>query len=79
MTPGGRVEIHTGAAATGQIADAAGGLYLMSPFRLDGRVSVFPPAWSADHFTPGSYRLMVGSKAYPFTVAEGQTTRVDVN
>jgi hypothetical protein len=42
-------------------------------------VSVFPPVWAADHFAPGSYRLMVNSKAYPFTVAEGQTTRVDVN
>jgi len=79
MTPGGRVEIRSAAAATGQIADGSGSVYLMSPFRLDGRVSVFPPVWSSDHFAPGNYRLMVGSKAYPFTVAEGQTTRVDVN
>ena len=79
MTPGGRVEIRASAPATGQIADGSGSVYLMSPFRLDGRVSVFPPAWSSDHFAPGNYRLMVGSKAYPFTVAEGQTTRLDLN
>jgi hypothetical protein len=79
MTPGGRVEVHAAVPMTGQIADGSGGVYLTSPFRLDGRVSVMPPASLWDHFAPGSYRLVVAGRSYPFNVSEGQTTRVDVN
>jgi hypothetical protein len=82
MTPGGRVEAHADAVMTGRILDASGAVYLLSAWRLDGRVTVSPPASTWEHFGPGSYTLLVagpgGQKSYPFTVAEGQTTRLDV-
>ncbi|MEO8430066.1 MAG: carboxypeptidase regulatory-like domain-containing protein [Acidobacteriota bacterium] len=79
MTPGGRVDVHSAVAATGRVTDGSGAVYLMSPFRLDGRVSVAPPAASWDHFAPGHYTLtLAGGQSYPFDVHEGQTTRIDL-
>ncbi len=82
LTPGGRVEVRPQTAVTGRILDSAGSIYLLSPYRLDGRVGPSPPLVVWDNFTPGSYRLVVsgagGEKSYPFTVVEGQTTTVEV-
>lgn len=81
MTLGGRVEIRTDAPVTGRILDASGAAYLISPWRLDGRVSVAPPVVAWDNFAPGSYRLVAttatGERSWPFTVTEGKTTVVE--
>jgi hypothetical protein len=82
LTPGGRVEVRPVVPVSGRILDASGAVYLLSPFRLDGRVNPAPPVTVWDNFAPGSYQLLVastdGEKAYPFTVVEGRTTTVDV-
>jgi protocatechuate 3,4-dioxygenase beta subunit len=82
LTPGGRVEVRPTVPVTGRIVDASGVLYLLGPYRLDGRVNPAPPVTVWDNFTPGSYQLFVtgtdGEKAYPFTVAEGRTTTLEV-
>jgi large repetitive protein len=81
LTPGGRVEIRTDAAVNARMVDSAGALYL-AVSRRDGIFSVGPPASVFDHIAPGSYRLIVtgpqGEKSYPFAVAEGQTTTVQI-
>jgi protocatechuate 3,4-dioxygenase beta subunit len=78
MTPGGRVEVRTDAPISGRILDASGAVYLLSAWRLDGRVSASPPVASWDNFAPGSYRLVAttpsGERSWPFTVSEGKTT-----
>jgi hypothetical protein len=78
MTPGGRVEVRTDAPISGRILDASGAAYLLSAWRLDGRVSASPPVASWDNFAPGSYRLVAttpsGERSWPFTVSEGKTT-----
>jgi hypothetical protein len=81
LTPGGRVEIRTNVAVTARMVDATGALYLgMS--RRDGVFGLGPPASVLDHIAPGSYRLIVtspsGESSYPFAVAEGQTTTVQI-
>lgn len=82
MTPGGSVEFHTSASGAGRITDGSGMPYLMSPYRLDGAVNVVAPVGSWQHVSPGSYSLVVsgvsGPQSYTFTVAEGQTTRLDL-
>lgn len=82
LTPGGRLELRTEAAFSGRILDVAGVPYLSSPWRIDGTVSVSPPAGIWENFPPGSYQLVVsspgGDKSYPFTVTEGRPTRVEV-
>jgi len=82
LTPGGRVEVRPALPVSGRILDSSGAVYLLGPYRLDGRVNPAPPVTVWDNFTPGSYQLFVtangGEVAYPFTVAEGQTTTVVV-
>ncbi len=82
MTPGGRIEVRTSAPVTGRFVDASGALYPVSAWRLDGQVSMGPPASVWNNVAPGSYRLIVsgpsGESSYQFTVAEGQTTTVEV-
>ncbi|MEO8191282.1 MAG: carboxypeptidase regulatory-like domain-containing protein [Acidobacteriota bacterium] len=79
MTPGGRVEVHAAAPGTGRLTDGSGAVYLLSPYRLDGRVTAMPPASTWEHLAPGSYTLqMSGGGVYPFTISEGQTTRLDL-
>jgi protocatechuate 3,4-dioxygenase beta subunit len=82
LTPGGRVEVRPAVPVSGRIVDASGVVYLLGPYRLDGRVNPAPPVTVWDNFTPGSYQLFVtgtdGEKAYPFTVSEGRTTTVEV-
>ena len=82
LTPGGRVEVRPVVQVSGRIVDASGAAYLVNPYRLDGRVYPAPPVTVWDNFTPGSYQLFVttsgGEVAYPFTVAESQTTTVVV-
>ncbi|MEP6768468.1 MAG: carboxypeptidase regulatory-like domain-containing protein [Acidobacteriota bacterium] len=81
MTPGGRVEVHTGVPGTGRLTDGSGAVYLLSPLRLDGRVTAVPPASTWEHLAPGQYTLQMtggGQGVYAFTIAEGQTTRLDV-
>jgi hypothetical protein len=82
LTPGGRVEVRPAVPVSGRIVDASGAVYLLGPYRLDGRVNPAPPVTVWDNFAPGSYQLFVtgagGETAYPFTVAEGQTTTVVV-
>lgn len=82
LTPGGRVEVRPTVPVSGRIVDASGVIYLLGPYRLDGRVNPAPPVTVWDNFTPGSYQLYVtgteGEKAYPFTVSEGRTTTLEV-
>ncbi len=82
MTPGGRLEVRTETPVTGQIVSAGGGVYLLDWWRLDGRISVGPPAAAWDNISPGSYALITsgpsGGKSYPFSVTEGRTTTVEV-
>lgn len=82
LTPGGRVEIVTSTPLSARLVDASGLPYQMNAWRMDGRVGGGPPVVSWDHVAPGSYQLMVGpagaERPYPFTVVEGQTTRVEV-
>jgi 5-hydroxyisourate hydrolase-like protein (transthyretin family) len=81
LTPGGRLEIRAASAGVGRILDAAGAPYLFSIGSLDGRLSLSPPVSALDHIAPGSYRLVVEGpdreRAYPFSIAEGQTTRLE--
>jgi hypothetical protein len=67
---------------TGQIVVGGNAIYLLDWWRLDGRVSVGPPATVWDNIAPGSYALITsgpsGEKSYPFSVTEGQTTTVEV-
>src|SRR5262249_48021826 len=82
LTPGGRVEVRTAVPLQGRVVDGSGMAYQLNNFRPDGRVSGGPPVISWDQFAPGSYQLLVGAAGsevpYPFTVVEGQTTRVVV-
>jgi protocatechuate 3,4-dioxygenase beta subunit len=82
LTPGGRVEIRTDTPVSGRILDATGTPYLFSPARRDGRLSIGAPISAWDHIAPGTYQLIValpsGDKSYPFTIAEGATTTVQL-
>jgi protocatechuate 3,4-dioxygenase beta subunit len=82
LTPGGRVEVVTPVPLAGRLVDGAGLPYQLNAFRSDGRISGAPPVVSWEHIAPGSYQLLLGAPGaevpLPFTVAEGQTTRVDV-
>jgi large repetitive protein len=82
MTPGGRLEVRTEAAFSGRVVDGAGAPYMIFPGRLDARVTGAPPASSWGGLAPGSYRLIVsgvpGESDYPFSIAEGQTTTVQI-
>jgi protocatechuate 3,4-dioxygenase beta subunit len=82
LTPGGRVEVLTPVALTGRLVDSSGMPYPLNAFRPDGRVGGSAPVVAWEHLAPGSYQLLVGppggEKPFPFTVAEGQTTRVTV-
>jgi protocatechuate 3,4-dioxygenase beta subunit len=82
LTPGGRVEIRSDSAVTGRLLDSSGSAYPFFPFRRDGRVTVGAPISAWEHVAPGAYQLVValpsGEKSYPFTVAEGATTTVQV-
>ena len=82
LTPGGRLEVAAPAAWTGRLVDSAGLAYSLSAFRSDGRVSGSAPIASWEHLAPGSYQLLVaaqgGEAPFPFTVVEGQTTRVNL-
>jgi hypothetical protein len=82
LTPGGRVEVLTAVALTGRLVDSSGMPYPLNAFRPDGRVGGSAPVVAWEHLAPGSYQLLVGppggEKPFPFTVAEGQTTRVTV-
>jgi protocatechuate 3,4-dioxygenase beta subunit/5-hydroxyisourate hydrolase-like protein (transthyretin family) len=82
LTPGGRVEVRPAVPVDGRVVDASGGVYLLGPFRLDGAVHPSPPVTVWENFAPGSYQLIVfgagGDRSYPFTVAEGRTTLLEV-
>jgi hypothetical protein len=80
LTPGGSVQARASAPMLGRIVDGSGSPVLLSPFRLDGSVTVAPPVSVWQHLPPGSYAFLVPSgnsaASYPFTVAEGQTTQL---
>lgn len=82
LTPGGRVEVRSGTPVSGRLTNASGAVYLLSPYRLDGRVTAVPPASTWEHLAPGSYTLQSTGAGGPavssFTVSEGQTTRLDL-
>jgi protocatechuate 3,4-dioxygenase beta subunit len=82
MTPGGRLEVRTETPVTGRIVVGGGTTYLLDWWRLDGRVTVGPPATVWDNLAPGSYALITsgpsGEKSYPFSVTEGRTTTVEM-
>ena len=65
LSPGGRLEVRAGAAASGRILDAVGQPYLFSLWTLDGRLSLSPPLSAWDHIAPGSYRLVVDAPDGP--------------
>jgi protocatechuate 3,4-dioxygenase beta subunit len=81
MTPGGRVDVHVGIPTQGQLVDASGQRYLLSPWRMDGQVNLAPPVTSWEHVAPGTYRLFAGpagaQRPFAFTVLEGQAVSVD--
>jgi hypothetical protein len=82
LTPGGRVHARSESFVTGRLVDASGAVVLLSPFRLDGAVTVSPPVTLWEHLPPGSYRFVTataGGKPYAFSVAEGQTTELELN
>ena len=77
MTPGGSVMVQTATSGAARILDASGMPYLMNPFRLDGSINMMAPMSQWSHIAPGTYTLAVAGKApFPFTVNEGQTTRI---
>jgi 5-hydroxyisourate hydrolase-like protein (transthyretin family) len=82
LTPGGRVEARASSVQYGRIVDGSGSSVLLSPFRLDGSVTVAPPVSVWEHLPPGSFVFLApggnggAEVSYPFTVAEGQTTRL---
>ncbi len=82
MTPGGRLEVRTETAVSGRIVVGGGATYLFDAWRLDGRVTIGPPATVWDNIAPGSYALITsgpsGEKSYAFSVTEGHTTTVEV-
>jgi len=82
MTPGGRLEVRTETAVAGRIVVGGGATYLLDAWRLDGRVTIGPPATVWGNIAPGSYALitsgLAGEKSYPFSVTEGRTTTVEV-
>jgi protocatechuate 3,4-dioxygenase beta subunit len=82
LTPGGRLEVAAPAAWTGRLVDSTGLPYSTGPFRSDGRINGSAPVAAWEHLAPGSYQLMVGSQGgeapFPFTVVEGQTTRLNL-
>ncbi len=83
MTPGGRVEVRSGASLSCRLVDASGSPVLLSPFRFDGSVTAAAPVTVWEHLAPGSYRLVYaggnGEQTATFDVAEGQTTQVNLN
>ncbi|HEY6064571.1 MAG TPA: carboxypeptidase regulatory-like domain-containing protein, partial [Thermoanaerobaculia bacterium] len=82
LTPGGRLEIRTPSPVSARIVDSSGSAYLFFPFRRDGRLPIPAPVAAWDHVAPGSYQLVVsgagGESSYPFNVAEGTTTTVQI-
>jgi hypothetical protein len=82
LTQGGRVEVATSLPLSGRIVDSSGLPYQLNAWRSDGRVAGAAPLVAWEHIAPGSYQLLVGPAGgempFPFTVAEGQTTRVEV-
>jgi 5-hydroxyisourate hydrolase-like protein (transthyretin family) len=79
MTPGGRVDVRCDAVTSGRLMDAAGSVYLLGPGRIDGRLFCGPPAVSWENVAPGTYTLTLATgKSYALTVAEGQTSRLDL-
>jgi hypothetical protein len=82
MSSGGRVEVRPRAAATGRVFDGSGAPYLFSLWGTDGGVNLTPPLTAWDHVAAGSYVLVVrtssGDRSYPFSVAEGKTTTLEV-
>ena len=73
------VEVHAATSGAGRIVDASGMPYLMGPFRLDGSVNVMAPVAMWQHLAPGTYTLTIAGKTpFPFAVAEGQITRINL-
>jgi protocatechuate 3,4-dioxygenase beta subunit len=82
MTPGGRVEVRCDGPVSGRLTDASGSVYLTGIGRIDGRVFAAPPLVVWENVAPGTYTFSVtgatGAKSYALTVAEGQTSRLDL-
>jgi protocatechuate 3,4-dioxygenase beta subunit len=83
MTPGGNLEIHAGpgalAARTLQLLDGANRPYSYSIFGAPGRVDLPSAVRLVENVAPGRYTLVfAGGKPQPFTIAEGQTTVVEL-
>jgi hypothetical protein len=78
LSPGGLVEVRGPEPLSGQVLGADGGLYLSSPWQLDGRLAVRAPLTVWDHFAPGAYRFVAGERSWNFTVEEGKTTTLEL-
>src|SRR5262249_3140379 len=81
LTPGGRVEVRVSSPIPGQLVDASGVRYLMSPWRTDGQVHLMAPVTSGADVAPGTSEPFTGpagaQRPFTFTVVEGQTVTVD--
>jgi hypothetical protein len=81
LTPGGRVEVRPAVQVSGRIVDASGAVYLLGPYRLDGRVNPAPPVTVWDNFTwarTSSSSPGPTAKRPTRSRSEGRTTTVDV-
>jgi hypothetical protein len=85
MTPGGNVDIHAGPAALAkgpvilQFLDGSGRPYWYSIFAQNGRLVVSTPTRLVENFAAGRYTLSYAlGKPQTFTVAEGQTTVIEL-
>jgi hypothetical protein len=84
LTPGGTLEIRSGAETLGRPArarllDAAGAPVLKPPFRMDGWVALGAAVTRLEHLAPGGYSLAVeGGPTKPVTVTEGGTAVVEL-
>lgn len=82
LTPGGRVEFRTETMQSCRILDGAGNPYFSPSSGADGVVRIAPPVTVWESLPAGAYVLVVktpgADKPYPFTVAEGKTTTVEL-
>ena len=83
MTPGGNIEVHAGPAAlaarSAQLLDGNNLPYAFAIFAQPGRIDLNAPVRRVENVAPGRYTLSyAGAKPQSFTVAEGQTTVIEL-
>jgi protocatechuate 3,4-dioxygenase beta subunit len=85
MTPGGNLDLRVNpallanGALTLQFVDGSGRPYSYSIFAPGGRLVLATPARLIENWSPGRYMLSyAGGKPRSFTIAEGQTTLIEL-